>query len=307
MIDTFLEQLGAGLRISRARRERIINEARDHLEVSVEALRRNGLDDDAAVAEAVRRFGAPQELARQFNAQAGTAAMRSRPRVGALAGLLVGVSFILGARASSHARLSDHAHLLVVIGFQVGIVSAQVALVAGLRLAARVLDRHDSTLASMADRQLVTTSSRLLAGSLSLSAVGLAVALGLVELQSSSTRTSALLAMGGIALGLLVAGTGMVRSCAPDRATAGPEETTGRPMSARGVFGLAERGVELIAAFPAVFVPLAAVAGGLAAMSHAETTVLGAVPWGVGEAVATVVGFAVLGPLLGLRRTDPVS
>ena len=38
-------------------------------------------------------------------------------------------------------------------------------------------------------------------------------------------------------------------------------------------------------------------------MSHAETTVTGALPWGIAQAVAVIGGFVLLGPALDLRRT----
>ena len=41
------------------------------------------------------------------------------------------------------------------------------------------------------------------------------------------------------------------------------------------------------------------------AMSHAETTLSGAVPWGVAQAAGVVLGFVLLGPSLGLRASTP--
>jgi hypothetical protein len=39
------------------------------------------------------------------------------------------------------------------------------------------------------------------------------------------------------------------------------------------------------------------------AMARAETTVWAALPWGIAEVVAIVLGFVLLGPMLELRAT----
>jgi hypothetical protein len=44
-----------------------------------------------------------------------------------------------------------------------------------------------------------------------------------------------------------------------------------------------------------------------AAMVHAETTALDALPWGAAQAIAVVLGFVLLGPTLGLRTRSGSS
>ncbi len=53
---------------------------------------------------------------------------------------------------------------------------------------------------------------------------------------------------------------------------------------------------------PVVACVTTAILAAASAMLHAETTALGAIPWGVAEAAAVVAAFLLIGPSLGLRR-----
>lgn len=58
LLEEYVEEVCAGLRpLPTARREQEIAEIRQHLEAAVEAGRQEGMGEDAAVAEALRRFG----------------------------------------------------------------------------------------------------------------------------------------------------------------------------------------------------------------------------------------------------------
>jgi hypothetical protein len=69
-----------------------------------------------------------------------------------------------------------------------------------------------------------------------------------------------------------------------------------------GLLGLGERMIEIVRRNPLVACGVVAAVSAASAMSHAETTVTGALPWGVAQVVAVVSGFALLGPTLQLRR-----
>ena len=65
--------------------------------------------------------------------------------------------------------------------------------------------------------------------------------------------------------------------------------------------GSGERVIELVRDHPVPACIVTAAVAAASAMAHAETTVLNAVPWGLGEAAAVVAAFVLLGPRLGLR------
>lgn len=65
-LDTYLQQLKHELRHDPLLARRVVDEAADHLAQIVAAERRQGMSQQDAEQEAVRRFGAPGPLARQF-------------------------------------------------------------------------------------------------------------------------------------------------------------------------------------------------------------------------------------------------
>jgi hypothetical protein len=71
-IATYLDELSPLL--PRASRRRILAEVDAHLAESAARARARGADPDAAASEAVARFGAPAQVAREFNS------LRRRPR-----------------------------------------------------------------------------------------------------------------------------------------------------------------------------------------------------------------------------------
>ncbi|MBV8954511.1 MAG: hypothetical protein JO179_10255 [Solirubrobacterales bacterium] len=77
MIDDYLQELEATLRLPRRRRRRILAEVRDHLQSTAAELRGAGLDPQAAQREAIRRFGDAPALARTFAEDEATSAVRA--------------------------------------------------------------------------------------------------------------------------------------------------------------------------------------------------------------------------------------
>ena len=74
-----------------------------------------------------------------------------------------------------------------------------------------------------------------------------------------------------------------------------------------GLFGLGERCIGLVRRHPVVSCTTIAALSIFPAMSHAETTLPGALPWGLIQAATVVLGFVVLGPTLRLRSSDEMT
>jgi hypothetical protein len=70
---------------------------------------------------------------------------------------------------------------------------------------------------------------------------------------------------------------------------------------ANGVLVLAERSIGVVRQHPVLSCLVFAGLSAVPATSHAETTLSGAIPWGLGQAASVVLGFIAFGPLLGLR------
>jgi HAAS domain-containing protein len=129
MIDEYLNELHAHLRLSARRRRRIVAEVKDHLECTATELRAEGLD--APEREAITRFGPASELAQTFLEQE---AARGGMRASLASGLLGALIGLLLTAAPGRP--------LFVTVFPSGVVAfvlGQVALVAGLLTFARGL------------------------------------------------------------------------------------------------------------------------------------------------------------------------
>jgi hypothetical protein len=95
MITDYLIELLEELRLPPRRRRRILAEVEDHLTCTTAELHAAGLSTDEAEREAVRRFGTPAEIARSFvDLEAARTASRAARGSGALVLLFAG--FILG-------------------------------------------------------------------------------------------------------------------------------------------------------------------------------------------------------------------
>lgn len=77
MIDEYLHEFEATLRLPRRRRRRIVAEVRDHLQSTAAELRGSGLGPAAAEREAIRRFGDAPALALAFAEDEATSAVRA--------------------------------------------------------------------------------------------------------------------------------------------------------------------------------------------------------------------------------------
>ena len=298
MIDAFLESFRARLRGSRRARERILDEVRDHLDDAVRDLESRGVEPHSAQQEALRSFGPADTLARQFNAHTATTTMRRTPVVVGLSGLAVVGGFLLAAITQPQPAVPATAGLLVQGAFFVAMVGLQVATVAGARAASLVASRWRLSVACTADRNLVRDAAVICARALIVAAVGWEAAL----IGAIGKRPSA--RVGPLAAGMTVMVIGAVVASLVLRHSTwreGDESVEALGDSSVAVLDLGERVIGVVRHWPALTCFVVATVGALAAMSGAETTLLGALPSGVLEAAAVVAAFFVLGPRLGLR------
>jgi len=209
-------------------------------------------------------------------------------------GSAVVLGFLLAARqpqpASAHA-----AGFLVQATFFAAVIGLQVAMVAGLRYASLAIARRHAAVSS-ADQQVLHNAAVICAVGLVVALAGWLTALLVVFAPRSTTRLLPLTA--GIAL--MVAGTILAVSTAR-RATPPSQGNAAGADKKRFVLGWGERAVTLIRRYPIVACAGVVAVGTFAAMSGAESTVVGSLPVGVLEAIAIVAGFTFLGPRLGLR------
>ena len=305
-IDEYVAELSAGLHVPARRSRRIVAEVRDHLDDAV--ARAQSTDQTLTplaelTASVIADFGAAPALAAQFNAQAGTAAMRRGPVMAAAGGVGVFGGFLLAGTTQAHSTSPTDATPLTQIVFFVAVVCFEVAFVAGVCAAARAVAWWDASVASSPDRDMVRRCSLVSTGALSLAAAAWCAAMALATGQLVQPNVATLVLGGTVMLVSAAAGfVGVFRLSMnlQDEPASARERSGGR-------LGLAERSLDVVRRHP---IPSCLVFAGLTAVpaiTHAETTLRGAVPWGLAQAASVVVGFVLLGPLLELRARGPVS
>ena len=299
-IDVYITDLSSRLRVGRRARARILEEVRDHLDDALAA--RTGSDadpgDEQAVALTLSAIGSPASLARAFNVQAGTRAMRRAPVIALAGGIAVVSGFLLAVTTQPRASAPHSAGIAAQLSFFAAAVALQVACVAGVCAAARVIARWRTSEVRAHSRQLVRRCSVISIAALAACAAGWLLTMGLAY--RSLTEPNALtlgVGAGIMVVGAAVAGVLIAHLDVNDRDDA-PEPATDR----EPVLGFGEQLINGARRHPVVSCGGIALAGAVSAMAHAETTIAGALPWGVSQAAAVVVGFVLLGPALGLRR-----
>jgi hypothetical protein len=297
-IDDYLAAVSDRLHVPRAQRRRILDEVRDHLADATTDLEASGITVPDARRQAIAAFGPPGQLAREFNAQAATATMRRTPLVIGAGGAAVASGFVLAAATLPHPSSAAPAGISAQILFFVAIVAFQCAAVAGIRAASLVAARWQAAIAPPADRDVVRRAATICAAGLAVAAAAWLAAMSVRTgggslLREAGTVVGVLL----IVVGALAAGSFAVRHRAE------PADPEGSPIPAPSgvIAGSGERLVNLARAYPVITCIVTACVAAASAMSHADTPVLGAVPWALGEAAAVVAAFVLLGPSLGLR------
>jgi hypothetical protein len=279
---SFLEQLGDELRaagVPGRRRERIVAEYADHLSC-----------DPAA------QLGSPSELARQFADELGTS--RARRGAGAAFGALAVVGALsIGSFASANLGplKSAELHPLARVDAAVLVLAAQVAFATGVLAAVRAFWRRgaDSLPRAEATVMLRRTSIALLAGLVSMIALA-AMALALHHTESTAWRTYTLIAAGAGILALLAAAPAALAAARLRPTTPGESgdlfDDLG-PLAPPPLRGHPWRFALLFAGALFVAVTLQGVV---------VSDPFDGIARGVLEAFACLLGFAALGPYVGL-------
>jgi hypothetical protein len=298
VIDDFVGELNARLRVPNRDRTRILCEVREHLEDSVEHLRSSDPQSKSAVDEAIRAFGPATVIATQFNAAAGTRAMRRGTFVAFAAGSAVAAGFLVSAVTQPHPQTATGASFAVQASFFGAALAFQVALLAGVRAASRVLAIGRAAVADADDRLLVRRCATICIGALSVAAIGWATCVGLAARSLAHPNRATLVAGAAVMIGGVVVAIALLTKLGVNPLDEGTDARGARP----GVVAFGERTVDLVQRHPVAACASLAALSGLTAMSHAETTAVGSIPWGALQAGAVVLGFVLLGPPLGLRE-----
>jgi hypothetical protein len=296
-IDVFVSDLGARLRFGGRARRSVLDEVRDHLNDSADRSEAAGSTRERAEATAVVVFGSAELLARHFNAAAGARAMRRAPLVALAAGASVVVGFVVAA--APQPRTARPATPTQQVTFFLAVVALQVAITAGFCGGARVLAVWRSAAASGPARAFVRRC--ILVSMVALVAGVASLALNFVL----DARRSSLAHRGALAIGAAVmivgAAAGLV-TARRLRVNASDEDDGVRGAESPPLLRAGDTTITLVHHHPVVACGAVMLAASAWAMSRAEAaSVIAALPWGAGEAAAVVLGFVVLGPLLGLR------
>ena len=316
VIDRYLAQLDRHLAVTRRYRRRVLAEIADHLSDALAANRAVG-DADAKVAEVVRRFGAADRLAAQFNAGWASTRARRAPAFAFLAAAVVLGAAVAGIPTIPASAAADGGATVAVFA-TVAFLALQLAVVAGAVSLLRVLARRSAPVLVAADRELVGRAARLCVAATAMAGVGF---LGVAAVQVQRTGKGA----GGVvvaALGMLVVVVPVVSTLRRPRAVLDPSAA----MAAEGMsdeFGdggiapgtgpversalLAERAVSLIRRCPGTVTALLAGLCAAGSYGHAETGRPGSLIAALVEAMAVVVFARVFGPALELttRASSP--
>jgi hypothetical protein len=297
-IDAFLHELEASLRLHPRRRATVVAEVRDHFDDAVAHHLAAGMARDAAERQAVADFGPVATVAGPANAAAGTVAMRRAPLVAGAVGALVVVGLVLAAQGGAQrAQLTGARAVVGPVAFFAGAIAIELAFVSGLCAASRVLSSWRRAEAPSADRSFVLHHSAR-AAAFAGGAGGLwAISVQNGPIHQGGWRHGAVL--GGLAL--IVGGLVLATLLLPRLRINRHDEATAGDAAPSPVLALGERAIAVVRRHPVPSCALVAVVAGAGAMSHAETSVLAALPWGIGQALAVVVGYVWLGPSLGLR------
>jgi hypothetical protein len=303
VIDDFLTELDAHLRVPSRARVRILAEVRDHLDDSVEHLRASDPRSASTVDAAIQAFGPAAMVATQFNAAAGTRAMRRGTAVAFAAGIAVAAGFLVAAVTQPHPQTASGASFAVQASFFGAALAFQVALVAGARGASRVCAVGRSAAATIEDRLLVRRCAIICVGALGVASVGWATCVGLAARSLVHPNRVTLLVGATLMIGAVALAVALLAKLDVNPFAETTDERNPRP----GIALLGERTVTIVQQHPVVPCAALAALAALAAMSHAETTAVGSLPWGLLQAAAVVLGFVVLGPSLGLREQRTTS
>ncbi len=299
VIESYLADLSSRLHVSRGSRAALVAEVREHLLESAERACANGAARQQAETNAVAAFGSTTLMARQFNAASGARAMRRAPVVALVTGATVVGGFLVAAVARP--GTSQQATAPMQVSFFLAILAFQVAVTAGARGASRAFATWRTSAAAGLDRALVRRSTIICTAALLSGAVLLSTNFVLAAHHSPNMRgvalgigafTMTVTAIAGLALALHL-------NINPDDNDDGIDST-----HTSSLLQVGETTISLVSRHPLASCTTVTVAATAWAMTHAEAhNFTAALPWGIGEAVAVITTFMILGPSLGLRTT----
>ena len=303
MIEDYIDDIDRQLIVPTRQRTRIIQDIRDHLADAVEQLAAQGVDGPTAELQAVAAFGSATDLANQFNGQAAAVAMRRTPITMAACGAVVVGGFLLAAVTQPSPAVPQPASIVQQVAFFTAVLGLEFAFVAGLRLSVRAAARWRTT-PSQSDQFLLRRAMVVFGVALAVAAVGWTVVMADVLGESSNRRAATLVA--GMVMMIGAAGVAGVALTLQRLHGQGEPPSMPEPVTThRSILGAAELGVGWVGRFPRTTCAVVAIAAALGAMANADTTVRGALPWGIAQAAAVVAGFVLLGPALQLRAPRP--
>ncbi|MGZ4768271.1 MAG: permease prefix domain 1-containing protein [Ilumatobacteraceae bacterium] len=304
MINDYIDEIDRRLVATARQRARIVEDIREHLTDAIEQLVAQGIDRRTAEQQAIGAFGPATDLAHQFNGHAFAIALRRAPLTMAACGTAVVAGFIFAAVSQPSSTTAKQAGIIQQVAFFAAVLGLQFAFVAGLRVSVRAGQRWRSA-PRRDDQLLLCRAVAVFAAGLLVAAISWTVVLVEV-LDGLPGRRAVPLAMGIVVMlgATIVAGVAVARQRS-QVIRVEPWSPTEADVAGPLVFVVAERGIRWMGDHPHPTCALTAVVAGLAAMRHAETTVLGALPWGVAQAAAVIIGYLLLGPALQLRTTKP--
>jgi hypothetical protein len=267
MIDEYLDELSVRLTCRGRQRVRVLEEVRDHLADAVRDLEAAGIGVRAE-REAVRAFGHPADLARQFNARVATTTMRRTPLVMSACGIAGVAGFLFAATTQPRSSVSASAGLLLQFAFFVAVLGVQFAMVAGARAASRVAALWRSNEARDADRVLVRRCAVTCVSGLAVATAGWTVALAIASRHLPHVRVATMIAGVVLMVGAACAAVAVLRR---HPAAEIGDESANATGALSVILGAGERVIGLVRRWPAP--------------------------------ACAVVGFVLLGPRLGLRTS----
>ena len=196
------------LRVGRQRRQRLLEEVREHLADETEALRSTGVAEPDAQRQAIERFGSASAFADSMNLQHWTSTARRAPALLAGSGLVMLAGFLLAAATQPALPSRAGVDHVAQVGFQLAGVAFQIAAVAGVCAVARVAAGWRAPVASRTDRRLVRRAAVVCATALAVIAGGWTVSVIAATRATTHPASGAAIA-GVIAMAVAAIGAGV--------------------------------------------------------------------------------------------------
>lgn len=297
-INNYLDELNSLLETNKKHKGEILSEVRDHLLDSTAEKISLGALSPHAEAEAVHAFGSVNLIAGGFNACEGAKATKQAPIIALSSGTLVLVTFLIAAW--SQPRNTSSASIVQQITFFLGLISVQVALVAGICGASRTLSLWKSLENSGSDRTFIKRALKISLLALQVGVAAFSANFILDSIQNKNPNGTALI------LSVVVMNAGSIGGLAALtklRINSSFVAQESYSIHSPKILSIGEGAIGAIKRHPTTPLLFIAILSGLSGMNKAETSTLQqALPWGAAEVLATVLGFLLLGPYLGLRE-----